>query len=57
MADVKMVVVDGVRYREADAPKVETKQAAKKEQEEQKSRGGIFGFRFSGLFGGSKPES
>lgn len=25
MADVKMVVVDGVRYREEDAPKVETK--------------------------------
>lgn len=25
MADAKMVVVDGVRYREEDAPKVESK--------------------------------
>ena len=25
MPDVKMVVVDGVRYREEDAPKTETK--------------------------------
>lgn len=30
MADVKMVVVNGVRYREEDAPKVETKQAEPK---------------------------